>query len=126
MSDSETIVVFFTVEEARWALNGARELIALHAHIKKPIPDGLHSAHKRLAGSAHGTKSCAHQRQSAPLEAEDLIDTTEAAAILGCSDRWVRDPRFRGKIGGRDVGGRWLYPRQTVVEHAVRKAGQQR
>lgn len=124
MSDGETVVVILTVAEARWALNGVRDLIARHAHIKKPIPDDLHAAHKQLASSAHGTKTCAPQSESPRSTAEELIDSTEAAAIVHCSDRWVRDPRFRGKIGGRDVGGRWLFPRQTVVDYAERKASQ--
>ena len=126
MSDSETVVVVLTVPEARWALNGVRDLIARHAHIKKPIPDELHTVHKQLASSAHGTKSCAQQEQSAPSAAEELIDTTEAAGILHCSDSWVRRPHVREELGARNFGGRWLFPRQTVVAYAERKAGQHR
>jgi hypothetical protein len=34
VSDTETVVVILTVQEAQWALNGVRDLIARHAHIK--------------------------------------------------------------------------------------------
>lgn len=123
MSDSGNVVVILTIAEARWALNGVRDLIARHAHIKKPIPDELHAAHKQLATSAHGTKTCAQQQRSATSAADELIDTTTAAAILGCSDRWVR--HIHTELGGRDIGGRYVFPRQTVVAYAARKAGQQ-
>lgn len=113
-----------TDADIRWALLAVRDLIARHGLIKKPCPDGLLTAHDRLKSSVRGTKSCAPQPQSPPSTAEDLIDSTKAAAILHCSDRWVRNPRFRDRIGGRDVGGRWLFPRQTVVAYAQRKAGQ--
>jgi hypothetical protein len=126
VSDLETVVVVLTVPEARWALNGVRDLIARHAHIKKPIPDELHAVHKQLASSAHGTKTCAQQEESAPSAAEELIDTTEAAAILHCSDSWVRRPHVRKELGGRKVAGRYVFPRQIVVQYAARKAGQQK
>lgn len=122
----ETVVVVLTVPEARWALNGVRDLIYRHAQINKPIPDELHAAHKRLASSAHGTKTCVQQEQSAPSTAEELIDTNDAAAILHCSDSWVRRPHVREELRGRQAGGRWLFPRQTVVAYAERKAAQRR
>ncbi|CAA0136108.1 Uncharacterised protein [Mycolicibacterium vanbaalenii] len=111
--------------DIRWAYLAVCDLIARHRLVRKPCPDGLLTAHQRLESSVRGTKTCALQPQSTPSKAEELIDSTEAAAILHCTDRWARDPRFRHRIGGREVGGRWLYPRETVVAYAARKAGQQ-
>ena len=51
----------------------------------------------------------------------DYISCSEAASILGCSERSVR--RWAPGLGGQLVGGRWLVDRQAVVEHA---AGQTR
>ncbi|MDF3342100.1 helix-turn-helix domain-containing protein [Mycolicibacterium septicum] len=62
------------------------------------------------------------QSNSPPSAAEELIDTTAAAAILHCSTQWVR--RISDQLDGRNIGCRWLFPRQTVVEYAERKAGQ--
>ena len=51
----------------------------------------------------------------------DYISCSEAASILGCSERSVR--RWAPGLGGQLVGGRWLVDRQAVLEHA---AGQTR
>lgn len=125
MSDTEPIAIGLTATEVAFLLCGTRDLMARCVFGGKPLPRlprGFVTVHDRLVSSVRGTKSCAPQPQSSPSAAEDYIDSTEAAAILDCTTRWVRDPRFRVKIGGRDFGGRWLYPRQTVVEYAERKA----
>lgn len=121
MSSADT----FTAAEIRLLHYAVRDLVArAELGIRPPLPDGFVTLKLRLASSVRGTKACAPQSQSSPSAVEELIDSTEAAAILHCSDRWVRDPRFRDRIGGRDVGGRWLYPRNKVVTYAERKAGQ--
>lgn len=126
MSDQEPIAIGLTATDVAILLCGTRDLMARCVFGGKPLPRlprGFETVHSRLVSSVRGTKSCAPQTQSSPSAAGELIDSTEAAKILDCSSRWVRDPRFREKIGGRDIGGRWLYPRQTVVEYAERKAG---
>ncbi|MDV2477840.1 helix-turn-helix domain-containing protein [Rhodococcus zopfii] len=45
----------------------------------------------------------------------DMIDTREAAAILGCSNRQAR--RLAPGLDGQLIGGRWLIPRHAVTEH---------
>jgi hypothetical protein len=122
MSHTEAGTFTFTAGEV-WLLHYAvRDLIVRCKLGNRSLPDGFDRLHVKLVSSVDGTKSCAPQPQCPP-STEELIDSTEAAAILERSDRWVRDPRFRENIGGRDIGGRWLYPRQTVVEYAERKAG---
>lgn len=54
-----------------------------------------------------------------PAEAQaDWVSCSEAASILGVSERTVR--RWAPGLGGQLIGGRWLVDRQAVIEH---KAG---
>ncbi|ORW02483.1 helix-turn-helix domain-containing protein [Mycobacterium kyorinense] len=55
--------------------------------------------------------------------AYDLVDTDEAARLLGCSAANVRDLVRRGRLPARRAGNRWLLPARVVVERAERKAG---
>ena len=43
-----------------------------------------------------------------------FMSTTEAATVLGCSERQAR--RLARDLGGRRVGGRWLVARDAVLE----------
>ncbi|WP_221043175.1 helix-turn-helix domain-containing protein [Mycobacterium senriense] len=127
MSDTEPIVVGLTATEVTLLLFGTRDLMARCVFGGRPLPRlprGFDTVHARLVSSVRGTKTCAPQPQSSRSAAEDLIDSTDAAEILHCSERWVRDDRFRDRIGGRNVGGRWVFPRQTVVQYAERKVDQ--
>lgn len=124
MTYTESSVASLTLAETLLARFAVHDLISRHRLIRKRCPDQLYALRDHLDSSVRGTKTCAPQPQSPPSAVGELIDSTEAATILGCSERWVRDPRFRGRLGGRKVGGRWLFPRQTVVEYAERKAGQ--
>jgi excisionase family DNA binding protein len=124
MSYTELFVVSLTVAEAKLARFAVRDLIARRALAKNSASDALYALHDRLVSSVDGTKSCVPQTHSAASAVEELIDTTEAAAILHCSSRWIRKLVEREKLNGRDIGGRYLFSRQTVVEYAERKAGQ--
>jgi hypothetical protein len=122
MSYTESGVVTLTAAQAWLVLYAVRDLIVRHTLGGRSLPDGFDTLHVKLVSSVDGTKCCALQPQSSPSAAEELIDTTEAAAILHCSTSWVR--RIRDELHGCSRGGRWLFPRQTVVEYAERKAGQ--
>ncbi|WP_373938514.1 helix-turn-helix domain-containing protein [Rhodococcus qingshengii] len=50
----------------------------------------------------------------------DLISTTEAGAILGCSAANVRDLAKRGRLDGQLVGGRWLVTAESVRQRRER------
>ena len=88
------------------------------------LSPGFEALLARLVSFVHETKTCASQPQSPPSTAEELIDTTEAAAILNCSPQWVG--RIRDKLGVREIGSQRVFPRQTVIKYAERKAGQHR
>lgn len=55
----------------------------------------------------------------------DVVDTTEAAAILGITANGVRDLVRRGTIPGIRDGRRWLYPAAAVNERAAIQSGTQ-
>lgn len=50
-----------------------------------------------------------------PTGQPDDMTTTEAAALLGISERTAR--RHAPNLGGRLTAGRWLLDRQAVAEH---------
>lgn len=45
----------------------------------------------------------------------EMIDTREAAHMLGCSNRQAR--RLAPLLGGRIIAGRWLLDRDAILEH---------
>lgn len=49
-----------------------------------------------------------------PLSSHDLVDTVEAAAVLGCTPSNVRDLARRGALPAHRTGGRWLLERDGV------------
>jgi hypothetical protein len=113
----------WTPRETWLAYYSVRDLLARRALARQSsVPDGMDAFHNRLVGFLRETKTCALQENSAPSSEDELIDTAKAAAVLKCSPQWVR--RIRDELGGRDIGGRYVFQRQAVVEYAVRKAGQ--
>jgi hypothetical protein len=52
----------------------------------------------------------------------DVLDTAEAAAILGITTNGVRDLARRGVLPAKRAGGRWLYGAHAVVSRAERRA----
>lgn len=53
----------------------------------------------------------------------DVLDTDEAAAVLGISPAGVRDLARRGRIPAKRAGKRWLLLAAAVVARAERNAG---
>lgn len=51
-----------------------------------------------------------------------LIDSSQAAAILGCTTGNVRDLARRGQIAARRVAGRWAYNGLDVERIAAERA----
>lgn len=52
----------------------------------------------------------------------DLVDSREAARLLGITASGVRDLVYRGQLPGHRAGGRWLLPAAPVIERAERRA----
>lgn len=69
-----------------------------------------------------GVRNVAPQQDSPQYALYDLLDTTEAAAIVGVTGGGVRDLARRGRIAAHRAGGRWLYPAAAVVAYAEQRA----
>jgi hypothetical protein len=99
--------------QALRSLNGADvapRFIELAAQISATANEALGSAvpHPEPRKPGHLSLS--------PPDDLDLITSEEAGALLGVSARYVRD--VPGRLDGRWVGGRWLFPRKAVAEYA--------
>jgi hypothetical protein len=64
------------------------------------------------------------QQDSDHLGLYDLVDTAEAAAILGCTPANVRDLARRGRLPRHRAGRGWVYPARSVVVLAEKRAAQ--
>jgi hypothetical protein len=62
------------------------------------------------------------QPDSAHTALYDLVDSGEAARILGCTPANVRDLGRRGQIPRHRAGRGWVYPATAVVARAERRA----
>lgn len=51
-----------------------------------------------------------------------LIDSGQAAAVLGCTPGNVRDLARRGRLAARRAGGRWVYSLLDVERIAAERA----
>ena len=76
-----------------------------------PVPQWLRDAH--LALSVWGQETQAPQVDSV----QDLIDSREAAQMLGCHPRTVR--RYAADLDGQMIAGRWCFDRATVAEYVA-------
>jgi hypothetical protein len=108
--------VNLTPEQVRLALYAVRDLMTRRTLGGQSIPRGFDTFLDQLVTSARGTENTTAAPQLTPGE---LIDTTEAAAILNCSPRWVR--HIRNDLDGLNISGRWIFKRQTVVDYADMK-----
>lgn len=79
-----------------------------------PIPSAVVALRQKLEiASACGTENCS---EAEPL-VNDLIDSDEAARILGCTPRWVT--KIGSDLDGKQVaGGRWIFHRRAVIDYA--------
>ncbi|AYE93451.1 hypothetical protein C0J29_00095 [Mycobacterium paragordonae] len=102
-----------TPEQVRLTLYATRDLVTRRTLGGQPIPKGMHTLLKQLIASAHGSGFSTPERELVTLE---LVNSAGAAEILNCSTRWVRT--ISNKLGGRNVNGRWIFRRQTVIEYA--------
>jgi hypothetical protein len=121
VSDPKPIAFGLTATEVESMHYALRDFIARRGLEKRPLPRRFFTLQARLAGFVRETKTCAPQTHSASSVQEELIDTTEAAAILNCTPQWVG--RIRDRLGVREIGSQRVFSRQTVVHYAQRKAG---
>ena len=79
----------------------------------KPPSARLDTILSALAGSGHADSS--HDDVAETGTTTEFLDVAAAARLLNCSTRTAR--RLAPKLGGRQVGGRWLIDRLAVEEH---------
>ncbi|MFI7002513.1 hypothetical protein [Nocardia sp. NPDC050175] len=83
-----------------------------------PVPQRLR-AHIRALGlllpSANGPADTAIPAASEAARPDRWLSTAEAAAALACSTRHIR--RLGHRIGGHQVGHRWLFDLDAITEH---------
>jgi hypothetical protein len=108
----------------------AAEVIRTRVLGGRPIPRWLHDHYRRLDArivSRPGREIGIDDENARELfqrvecaQNQDLISAAEAALIIGCSKRQAT--RIAVELGGRIIGGRWMFDRETVLQHAKRKA----
>ncbi|WP_110916855.1 helix-turn-helix domain-containing protein [Mycolicibacterium peregrinum] len=101
------------------ALRCARIVVALYQPRCTPpqrILDHLADLERIASSSDSGTKHEVRQEESTT----ELISTTEAAQILGCSTRYVR--KIATSLDGHRIGRTWTFPRQEVEDYAAHLA----
>ena len=72
------------------------------------------------ADTHDGARMSASQPDSGVHLDYELLDTAQAAAILGISADGVRDLARRQRLPARKAAGRWVYPATAVVDRANR------
>ena len=83
----------------------------------------LRAAVGRLAQTT-GNAQCGVTGGNEPVDyaAYDLVDSAQAATILGITPGGVRYLADAGILPAHRAGGRWLYPARAVVERAEQRA----
>lgn len=103
--------------DLRQAIQCAATEIRRYQAARLPLPERLKQhwqhLHNLADGSADGTESIAPQADS------ELIGTTEAAQILGCSARFIR--RIATDLDGHRIEGQWIFNRKAVTDYAMAK-----
>lgn len=115
--------MYLTDEQTRLALYAVTDLLTRRLRGGQPVPAGLYRFREQLDTSVRGSENYSPPTQLTGDD-EELIDTTEAAQILGCSDRWVRT--IRTDLDGLNIGGRWVFKRHTVMEYAEMRGHENR
>lgn len=93
-------------------------VVGLRAELSRP--------NARISGLASNVSSnvspLGAQRDPAQSGLHALIDSSQAAAVLGCTTGNVRDLARRGQLAARRVGGRWAYNGLEVERIAAERA----
>ncbi|MFD6676062.1 hypothetical protein ACFWDA_17045 [Rhodococcus zopfii] len=87
--------------------------VALAARHRNGLP--AHPLLVELAAAVADPGTTDTEPEPAQQDHTELIDTREAARMLGCSNRQAR--RLAPLLGGRIHAGRWLLDRDAVTEH---------
>ena len=108
-----TATVRLSGDQIAAAQYAVRDLIARRRLAGAPVPPAVLDLWNTLAsGGDSETES-----PTRATESDEMIGVAEAAAILGCSEQWVR--RIHADLDGRKVGRRpWVFRRRAVEDYA--------
>lgn len=122
-------VVLLDSNDARYVAEAlARFLVVLGEHGLRASPtllDAEARLRKAAVGASDSTRSASGvggHLSSSHSGMYDLVDSVEAARILGCTPQNVRDLARRGRLPAHRAGRGWVYPAQAVAERAERQA----
>ncbi|MET8796131.1 helix-turn-helix domain-containing protein [Nocardia sp. NPDC004568] len=104
--------------EVRAAFHAIDEFVRRRRRHGAGIPESVRRLHVRLYRDVRGEVD--PEDTPDPRTADDEIGTTEAAALLGCSQRHIR--RIAADLDGIRVGRDWIFNRRTVAEYAEARA----
>ena len=108
-------VTMLTGDQVEAALYAVADCVGRRRLENRPVPGEVVALHHRLLiASDCGTEI---QSDIGQLEGgDDFIGSSETAAILRCSTRWVRT--IHADLGGEKIGARYLFRRQHVIDYA--------
>ncbi|WP_422748003.1 helix-turn-helix domain-containing protein [Mycobacterium sp. WMMD1722] len=119
--------VLLSAEDAQYAAEAFEQLLRDRrpsAQLREFI-DRLRKAGEKSGVSGGitvaGARIVGGQGVSAQYALYDLLDTGEAAKVLGITANGVRDLRRRGVLPGHRAGGRYFYPAAAVIARAERR-----
>lgn len=129
--------VFMSADDAAYIAEALRLLARLMAEQRAQPSARLVAATTNLAKAAEsGSATGPNGSEGLPLRASAadsvhhpgyaLMSTGDAARLLHCGPRNVRDLMRRGRLVGRRAGGRWLVDAASVEAHASRKAARRK
>ena len=120
--------VLLEADDARYLLDALQVLLIG----RTPSPrlgvfiERLRRSAEKLARTQDDTAVSARKIDAQPnsghIALYDLVDTREAADILGCTQSNVRDLANRGRLPSHRAGGRRVYPAASVVLLAEQRA----
>ncbi|QNI06501.1 helix-turn-helix domain-containing protein [Mycobacterium kubicae] len=120
--------VLLSLDDARYALD-AFDALLVDRYPTARLDQFIGQLRKSVAHASDTAATCradarkvGEQQDSAHTAPYDLIDTKQAAPILGIKPNGVRDLVRRGKLPAHKAGGRLLLPALSVVELAEKRA----
>lgn len=89
--------------------------VAQRSRARNGLPRLLVLEELEAAMSPRGQTDIAEEPTGQSVDVVVAMTTEDAASALHCSARQAR--RLAPALGGRRVGGRWVYDHQAVLEH---------
>lgn len=106
-----------TPDEVDAALYAVSDVLARRQLERRSVPIDVVLVERKLRAASDAGNGIRCSKEE--LEADTLMGPVEAAIILGCTPRRVR--QIHADLDGELVGNQWVFRRQTVVDYADAK-----